>query len=119
MTKSLAKKSKVHTRIKQETNMKKSKKKTWNMKYETRNNARNKSWKEIKTKERLKNQKAYLQVLLCLLAYLLAPPHNLNQSKYNMFPRIIFEISSIYITWKCCSVKDLKFFTSLYSQHFA
>jgi hypothetical protein len=25
-----------------------------------------------------------------VLACLLAPPHNLNQSKYNMFPRIIF-----------------------------
>jgi hypothetical protein len=43
MTESLTKKSKVHTRNKQETNMKESKKKTRNMKYETRINARNKS----------------------------------------------------------------------------
>lgn len=67
MTKSLAKKSKVHTRIKQETNMKESKKKTWNMKYETRNNARNKSWKEIRKIKESESLPPSFLVLACLL----------------------------------------------------
>jgi hypothetical protein len=43
MAKSLKKYSKLHTRRKQKINMKKNKKKTKNMKHETRINARNKS----------------------------------------------------------------------------
>jgi hypothetical protein len=53
-----------------------------NMKHETRIKTRNKSWKDIKRKERRKSWKAYLQVLLCLLACSL---HNLNESKHKIY----------------------------------
>ncbi len=81
MTESLTKKSKLHTRRKQETNVKESKKKTRNMKYETRINARNKSWKEIKTKEKKKELKSLPPSSLMLACSL----HNLNESKYYIY----------------------------------
>ncbi len=63
---------KLHTRWKQEINMKESKKKTRNMKHETRIKARNKSWKDIKRKEK-KKELEILPPSSLMLACLLPP----------------------------------------------